>query len=198
MRLSLSSSLFPREYKWEVRCSIWLLSTGTKGHFPLSRALEGWAEGSDPSISRSSARQVSIFSKVLLIISDPCCCKRNDLVYSLWDTSRDKNTTWAHRGKKKQTGRSGKKKYPLERKTAKSIQMKLQRAECKKKKNQIKKNTYRPPTCPGLAFQSIRRSGKLSHLHIAWASFEIFLYMFYCVLFFFFNWSLSGRIAKEN
>lgn len=40
MRLSLSSSLFPREYKWEVRYSIWLLSTRTKSHFPHSiRAL---------------------------------------------------------------------------------------------------------------------------------------------------------------
>lgn len=36
MRLSLSSSLFPREYKWEVRYSIWLLSTRTKSHFPCS------------------------------------------------------------------------------------------------------------------------------------------------------------------
>lgn len=42
MRLSLSSSLFPREYKWEVRCSIWLLSTRTKSHFLYSiRALQG-------------------------------------------------------------------------------------------------------------------------------------------------------------
>lgn len=185
MRLSLSSSLFPREYKWEVRCSIWLLSTGTKSHFPLSGALEEWAEGSDPSILGSSAPQVSIFSQAILIISDPHCCKHNDLVYSLWETSRDRNTAWAH-GKKNKLWDQGRKNIPQKGKLCKihSNEVTEGRMQKEKRKKYQIKDTSRPPTCPGLAFQSIRRQGKLSHLHIAWASFEIFLYICSIVGFF--------------
>lgn len=78
MRLSLSSALFPREYKWEVRCSIWLLSTRTKSHFPYSiRALQR----GDLNAQIDQYRAVLVLksallaktSQVILITFDPLC-----------------------------------------------------------------------------------------------------------------------------
>ena len=105
MRLSLSSCLFPREYKWEVRCSIWLLSTRTKSHFPYSirAARRGdlnaqinqyWGALVLKSAFLPKARQV------ILITCDPLCrlevwnlsCK-HELVYILWERMTECNPT---------------------------------------------------------------------------------------------------------
>lgn len=78
MRLSLSSSLFPREYKWEVRCSIWLLSTRTKSHFPYSiRALQRGDLNAQINQYWGVLVLMSAFlaktSQIILITPDPLC-----------------------------------------------------------------------------------------------------------------------------
>lgn len=155
MRLSLSSSLFPREYKWEVRYSIWLLSTRTKSHFP--RSIRALRRGN---VNAQSYRYWGVLvlksaslaktSQVILITFEPLyrlgvwnlSYKHNKWVYIIWERAREQRRLT---GKRKRIRR--KNKQITTEKLCKTHSGKRHKAGGEKRgraKHQIKK-IYRPP-----------------------------------------------------
>jgi len=154
MRLSLSSSLFPREYKWEVRYSIWLLSTRTKSHFPHSiRALRRGNLNAQSNqywgvlvLKKASLAKTS---QVILITFEPLyrlgvwnlSYKHSKWVYIIWESEREQRRLT---GKRK--GITEEKNTDKE-KVCKTHSGKRHKAECDEReraKHQIKKHTGHP------------------------------------------------------